>query len=208
MNDELEKRRYGLAERRKEVCDLLAQAFAGDQIELEDYERRLDLVNSADSIEEVDSVIHDFPATVRAPAVPEAEPPATVPEVETKLAIVGDQHIDHHNFEAGSVRSIALVGDVTVHLERIPPRREPVVLTVFSLIGDTTVIVPRGMRVRNKVVSLLGDNEYHENTEPDVPEVPGSHGTCILKGFSLLGDIVIQEEGYQKPGFFRSLLKR
>ena len=53
MNDDLEKRRYGLAERRKEVCDLLAEAFAGDRIELEDYEHRLDLVNNADSIDDL-----------------------------------------------------------------------------------------------------------------------------------------------------------
>ena len=97
---------------------------------------------------------------------------------------------------------------MTVHLERIRPPREPVVLTVFSLLGDTTVIVPRGMRVRNKVVSLLGDNEYRESEEPEAPGAPASQGAVILRGFSLLGDIVIQEEGYQKPGFFRSLLKR
>lgn len=208
MDDDLEKRRYGLAERRKEISDVLAQAFAAGRIELEDYERRLDLANSADCIEDLEKVIHDFPADVRASDPPEAEPPATVPEVDTKLAIVGDQHIDHHSFETGAVRSIALVGDVTVHLERIPPRRDPVVLTVFSLIGDTTIIVPRGMRVRNKVVSLLGDNEYRESVDPEDPGAPGAQGTCILRGFSLLGDIVIQEEGYQKPGFFRSLLKR
>ena len=169
MDDDLEKRRYGLAERRSEICDVLAQAFAADRIELEDYERRLDLANNADCIEDLEKVIHDFPAGARASERPDTEPPATVPEVETKLAIVGDQHVDHHSFESGRARSIALVGDVTVHLERIPPRTDPVVLTVFSLIGDTTV---------------------------------------ILRGFSLLGDIVIQEEGYQKPGFFRSLLKR
>ena len=114
-------------------------------------------------------MIHDFPQSVLAPAGAAALPPATVPEVETKIAIIGDQQIDHHSFESGPVRSVALVGDVTVHLERIPPPRDPVVLTVFSLLGDTTVIVPRGMRVRNKVVSLLGDNEYRESEEPEDP---------------------------------------
>lgn len=208
MDEELEKRRYGLAERRKEICDVLAEAFAADRIELEDYERRLDLANNADCIDDLEKVIHDFPEGVRASDRPDAEPPAAVAEVETKIAIVGDQHVDHHSFEAGEVRSIALVGDVTVHLERIPPRSDPVVLTVFSLIGDTTIIVPRGMRVRNKVVSVLGDTEYRESAESEATAPSGSHGTCILRGFSLLGDIVIQEEGYKKPGFFRSLLKR
>lgn len=199
MDGDLEKRRYGLTERRREVCDLLAQAFAADRIELEDYERRLDLANSADCIEDLERVIHDFPADVRG---------SDRPEADTKPAIVGDQHVDHHSYEPGAIRSIALVGDVTVYLEPPPPGSDPVVLTVFSLIGDTTVIVPRGMSVRNKVVSLLGDTEYRKSEEPEVAETPGSQGTCILRGFSLLGDIVIQDEGYEKRGFFRSLLKR
>jgi hypothetical protein len=205
MTEYPDKRRYGLPRRRNEICDLLARAYTDNQIELEDYEHRLELANRAECLEDLERVIHDFPdfRDATAPAVPaEMTPVARPPDpTETRVAIIGDQRLDHHDFLNGNVRTVSLIGDVKVHLEKMPRLAEPVVLTVFNLIGDTTLFIPQGMGVKNEVINILGDTEVLRHDESDVN---GSGGLCIIRGFSLIGDITVKEEGYRKKKFFRS----
>ncbi len=210
MTEYPDKHRYGLSRRRDEICELLAQAYTDNQIELEDYERRLELANRADCLEDLERVIHDFPDARDAtqPAVSAGMTPVDNPfdgTPETRVAIIGDQRLDHHDFVNGHVRTLSLIGDVKVHLEKLPRRGEPVVLTVFNLIGDTTLTVPVGMRVKNEVVNILGDTRVLRHDESETHE---TGNLCIIKGFSLIGDITVKEEGYRKKGFFRSRRKR
>lgn len=198
MDGYLEKRRYGLARRRDQICDILAQAYTDNQIELEDYEHRLDLVNAADSIDELETVLHDFPAVYQAqrsaPVDRLEERPANR-QPETRLSIIGDCRIDHQDFGTGEVRTIALIGDVKADLENLPLRADPVVLTVFSVIGDTKVTIPPGMRVENRLVNVIGDTElFRRDDSVDNSAV----GQCIIRGVSLIGDVKIVEAGYRK----------
>ncbi|MDA3951217.1 MAG: LiaF-related protein [Spirochaeta sp.] len=198
MDGYLEKRRYGLAQRRDQICDILAQAYTDNHIELEDYEHRLDLVNAADSIDELETVLHDFPAVYQAPRSASADRSverSTNHPAETRLSIIGDCRIDHQDFGTGEVRTFALIGDVKADLENLPPLTEPVVLTVFSLIGDTKVIIPPGMRVENQLVNVIGDTELFRR---DGSVENSAVGRCIIRGLSLIGDVKIVEAGYRK----------
>ena len=99
MTEYPDKRRYGLPRRRNEICDLLARAYTDNQIELEDYEHRLELANRAECLEDLERVIHDFPdsrdATVPAASAGMTPMDRPTDATETRVAIIGDHRLDH-----------------------------------------------------------------------------------------------------------------
>lgn len=62
MNDDSPlPRRYGLPKLRSKARERLAQAYADDDLELEDYEHRVEAVEAASSVDEVLAVMQDVP---------------------------------------------------------------------------------------------------------------------------------------------------
>lgn len=213
-----EKRKYGVPEFRDKIIRRLETAYAENKLELEEYEKRLDLANRAEFIEDLEVLVRDFPEHQRPnisgiSGIDElGEPRDDIPEgdADTKIALLGDQHLTAEDFYRKEIRSVSIIGDVNIDIRRFRNSEEPVRIKVYSLIGDTRIIIPRGMKVRNRLFSLLGDyellrNERENDREEIIPEAPG---TCVLEGFSLLGDISIQEEGSRKKGFLRNFFKR
>ncbi len=210
MDPQEHGQRYGLPGRRDAVIELLVQAYAEGQIDLEDYESRVELANRAETVEELEKVIHDFPdyrrAIGREPEISSSEYlPAADAHTETKIAVIGDHTLSHEDFAGQRVRTVALIGDVKVHLESAPPSSPPFTIAVYSVIGDTTIVIPRGMRVKNRMINVLGDVEVRRNEDS---RVDGTRGLCVLEGFAVIGDVTIVEEGYRKKGFFRKLVDR
>jgi hypothetical protein len=201
------KRRYGVPEYRDKISACLETAYAENNLELAEYEKRLDLANSAESIEELDALVHDFPENRR----PGALAPAEISDEESsdaKIVILGDQHLTAEDFCGKEIKTISIIGDVNIDIRRFRNSPEPVRIKIYSLIGDTRVIIPRGMKVKNRVKNLLGDYELVRNRPGDQPpEQQEDQGFCILEGFNLLGDISIQEEGSRKKGFLRNFFK-
>ena len=130
-------------------------------------------------------------------------------EGSTRITFLGDKHLTTEDFFAHKLRTISILGDINIDVRGSRESREPLRIEVFSVIGDTRIIIPRGMKVKNKLKNLLGDYELLRNAEESTPEQDPTeaNGTCILEGFSLLGDISIQEEGSRKKGFLQKFFK-
>ncbi len=67
---------YGLPKKKNEVIEVLQEAYANQNLEDQEYERRLDEATNAKSIEDLQLVIFDFPASIRAKVFP--KPPQTL----------------------------------------------------------------------------------------------------------------------------------
>ncbi|WP_027000941.1 LiaF domain-containing protein [Eisenibacter elegans] len=63
---------YGLPKKREEVIEVLQQAFNNQNLEEEEYERRLKEANSARSVEDLTLVVFDFPHDIRRKLFPES----------------------------------------------------------------------------------------------------------------------------------------
>ena len=213
MSDNVpEKRKYGVPEFRDKILRRLETAYADNKLELDEYERRLDLAYKAEFIEDLEYLVHDFPGHRQLASRDihnEVDTDISGSEDDTKITLIGDQHLTAEDFSGKRVQSLSILGDVNIDIRRFRGSEEPIRIKLASFIGDTRVIIPRGMKVINRVKGVLGDYELLRNEEQiDLEEaLEESCGTCILEGFSLLGDISIREEGSKKKGFLRQFFK-
>jgi hypothetical protein len=198
--NEMEPRRFGLPRVRRAALDRLARGYADDDIDLDDYEKRTARIQDAISVDEIAEIMHDVPdfsvdrAARSEPAEPPAEfhapPPAHADgQPPTMLQVLGDREFDIADVEGGALRVISLIGDTTIDLGGLQPG-EHVILSAYSLLGDLTVIVPRGCRVHRRHALILGDLEHDRGSAGQREEA-----SCqvVLRGFKLLGDVTIVE---------------
>lgn len=213
MSDNMpEKRKYGVPDYRDKIIRRLETAYADNKLELEEYERRLELAYKAEFMEDLEVLVHDFPGSQQAESREIAgETDMDIPEAEddTNITLIGDQHLTAEDFSNRKIQSVSILGDVNIDVRSFRNSERPIRIKIYSFIGDTRIIIPRGMKVKNRFRSLLGDYELVRNEEQNVqeesPEEP--KGTCILEGFSLLGDISVREEGTRKKGFLQQFFK-
>ncbi|MFW6250010.1 MAG: DUF1707 SHOCT-like domain-containing protein [Alkalispirochaetaceae bacterium] len=175
--EEREPRRFGLPRARKAVLDRLARAYADDDIELPEYERRTTAAEAAESVDELQRIMHDVPDFDLSGVVPRAaelsgqERPGSgeeerfVPEspggaMPTALQLLGDREYGITDVREG-VRIVSLLGDSTVDLRELR-EGERVVLSHVSLLGDLTILLPAGCSVRRHHLLLLGDENRRE----------------------------------------------
>ena len=207
-----EKRKEGVAEFRDKIIMRLETAYADNKLELDEYEKRLELAYKAEFIEDLEALVHDFPGFQQSPSrdiTTNFEKEIDGADDETKLTLIGDQHLTAEDFSNKRIQSLSILGDVNIDIRRFRNSEEPIRIKISSLIGDTRIIIPRGMKIKNRLKSLLGDYELVRNEEQSshAGHIEESGGICILEGFSLLGDISIREEGSKKKGFLQQFFK-
>ena len=209
MSDNIpEKRKYGVPEFRDKIIRRLETAYADNKLELDEYERRLELAYRAEYMEDLEVLVHDFPA-LQQPMDREIDQGFSAADDTVKVALIGDQHLSPEDFYKGRIQTLSILGDVNIDIRRFRNSRDPIRIMIHSFIGDTRIIIPRGMKVKNRLKSLLGDYELVRNDEqsPQEEGLEESKDACILEGFSLLGDISIREEGSRKKGFLQQFFK-
>lgn len=203
---------FGVPRRREDVITLLSTAYAHGELEEGELERRLERAERAGTIEELDALVSDFPSPARAPL--ESVPPAReeierqVAELDglsapTRFTLIGDQHVAPVPGDPRVMRSVSIVGDSTVDLRALSGQPGVFLLKVVSVIGDTSVIVPEGTEVQNRLRCLIGDQKTGRRKEgvigrlmkrlrgePERPEgsrrPPGP--TVVVTGYKLIGD--------------------
>ncbi len=220
-------RRFGLPRARRAALDRLAEAYADDDIELSDYEQRTTAVHAAEDLDELQRIMHDVPDFDVAPPVPRTgggenqataashpldASPAERPELdmETTVQLLGDREYSAEDARGG-LRIVSILGDTTVDLRDLRAG-ERVVLCHISLLGDLTLLLPRGCRLRRQHLLLLGDENRREPRKKErkrlgIPEDTGARGRSDgreemhagpppevqLRGFKLLGDVTLIE---------------
>jgi hypothetical protein len=203
-----EKRKYGVPEFRDKIIRRLETAYADNKLELEEYERRLELAYQAEFVEDIEVLVHDFPALQQSmdrgidEDISEADDTA-------KVTLIGDQHLGPEDFYKGRIQPLSILGDINIDIRRFRNCEDPIHIKIRSFIGDTRIIIPRGMKVKYRLKSFLDDYKLVRNDEQSLQEegLEESKGTCILEGFSLLGDISSREEGSRKKGFLQQFFK-
>lgn len=124
------------------------------------------------------------PAAYRRPGAPSAGgAPAT------RLQVLGDREYDLADTDNGALRVISILGDATVSLADLQPGEE-VEVGSYSLLGDTTIIVPAGCEIVRRHFLLLGDEERQGRRSA---RSGAGSARVVLRGFKLLGDVTIVE---------------
>ena len=180
---------------REEAMEFLSRSFANDHISIDEYERRLDRVNTADSIELITRAIEDLPgAGALSPTVPEHEPPergpvhrapASYQTDKTILTVLGSRTLRGDWLRNRHATSVTLLGSSCIDLRECDLPSEAA-LHVVSIMGECQIEVPEGVEVINSVTPVLA--EVVDKTSRS----RSSHATLRVTGIALMSEVKIR----------------
>ena len=172
-NDKKLPTTYGLPKFRERVINLLENAYVGNELDTHDYEKRLDLVHAAQSVEELKLAIHDFPqkeAIFPSPTHASRKSPARSQQLPSPvqgflksfeeadaMTIIGDCHLSSTDITKPNAKVFRGIGDTVIDLRDIGHKFEHVRIESYSLIGDVRVLVPVNAKVKRKMFILIGE---------------------------------------------------
>jgi len=184
-----------LEDRRQAALDRLTEAFAEDRLPLEAYEERVARAQNADSVEELDSLMSDLPAPRPAAQTARRGTAAFPNAIDGRISggasvacVMGDRHMTGDWLTGDRVESFTLMGSTKLDLREsaLPPGR--LKIDVFCLMGETKIIVPRGLPVRLNAFPFMGEahaaRDVARRIEPGSPYVD-------ISGFAMMGSLVV-----------------
>ncbi len=196
----------GLAPTRQTTIDALCEHFAEDALDVEEFERRIEVAHRATSAEELKALLRDLPGgglPARRDAAP-AEAPrrrfrvtsaAQVKEREFVVALMGGAARSGRWAPARTNYAVACMGGVELDFREAVMPPGVTELQVFAVMGGVEILVPPGMRVESHGFALMGAFEHVE----DVPDAPDDPDAPLLRitGVGLMGGVDVT---FRYPG--------
>lgn len=180
----------------REVMRRVVQdALAREQIGFDELDDRFGAIYSASNRAELDAVIADLPAPPPPVPIPRGHPISGA-----AVSLFGDVE-QGGDIEIGSeLTCLTLFGDVRLDLSTARIEDGTRVM-VYSLFGEVQVIVPDGIRVDQRAVTLFGDQK--SALSPPFRDAP----TIIVSTWLLFGDTEVYSLSRVPEGRLRRLWK-
>lgn len=172
------------------------RAMSQDLVKFEEIDDRFEAIYRAQTRAELDLVVADLPM----PPAP-APVPVSHPLPSQSLALMGDVKVGGWIAVDSDLTYGTLMGDIVVDLSSgsLPER---LTITCWNIFGDTTVILPDGVRASLGGFVALGDRKVDLT-----PPQPGSP-TVIVKAYKLAGDAKIYSLSRVPEGRLRKLWQK
>ncbi|HOX33185.1 MAG TPA: DUF1707 domain-containing protein [Spirochaetales bacterium] len=190
------------AELRDRVMDELVRHYARESLELEEFERRTELVSRARSKAEILAQVEDLPSL---PAEEAPRPAAAGPSrraaapgrwrvdgeggraQDLSLAIFGGSDFTGSWRAPRQLASICVFGGSKVDLRQAVLQPEGLRISCLCLFGGLDVIVPSGLRVVTRGAGIFGGFDRRDN-EPEDRDAP----TVVIEGLALFGGVSVK----------------
>ncbi len=188
-------------EARERTIARLSDAFAIDDLELDEFERRISLAHRAESLAELEPLLADLPA----PASSSALAPATASTAMTvRAAGTGRRSQTLVAIMSGTVRRgrwsapqtmriISVMGGTELDFREADLAPGETHVFVFALMGGCEIIVPPGLAVDMDGISIMGGFEHMERApmhrDPDAPYLRVS-GVVAMGGVNIVTRLV------------------
>lgn len=180
-----------LSARREKAIDRLSEAFAHDDLDVEEFERRVGLAQLAHREDELDQLVADLPAPEAAVApVPHMSviPAAQAPAEQEMSSIMGNSERKGAWAVPRSMRARAIMGTIVLDFREARFPSGAVDLSVRCVLGDVTIIVPPQLAVETSGSNFMGNFEHVDRspTDPD-PDAPvlRVHGSTVMGNVSV-----------------------
>ncbi len=157
------------------VVARIQRAVANDQLDFDQLDERFESTYAAVTRAQLEASVADLP-TVAAPV-----PVIGHPAPSSTVSLLGDVKLGGWIEVDGDLAVYSAVGDVTIDLSSARLKND-VTIRIFSLMGDTTVIVPDGVRANQSTVGLLGSRRV------DLSPARAGMPTVRVVTVSALGD--------------------
>ncbi len=177
-----------IGESRERAIATLTEAFARDDLELDELEERLAKVQAADSLDAIATVVTDLvPAT--APIPPRAiVPAADALAAQRILAILGSTEQGGTWTGARRIRAASILGSTVIDFRNARLPAGVVDLEVSALLGSVEIIVPPDLAVEMHGSGILGSFEA-VNRAPASPDE--ERPTLRIHGVAALGSVEV-----------------
>lgn len=186
--------------------DLLAESFAQDQMTMEEFERRVGLVQGAESMRELKEALGNPAGTggSRPPPSlpldnsalpldnsPRPVPPARIRESDRSLAIFGETKRTGRWMPARSTQVVSVLGSAVIDLREATLLAGEYALTAWCVLGSVEVIVPPGVAIECRGSAVMGSFEQLGSASSDMPVGAGTATVVRLDGLSVLGSVEV-----------------
>ena len=182
---------YGVPKLRRQVLERLADAYADDNLELAEYERRVHDAEQATTIDELEALVADFPGGRAATAANEA-PGALAAGGGSAVTVMGERDLVVQSAQDLPRQVINVMGATRIDLSAAPPGVYE--LRVYNVMAELQVAVPYGTEIERTLWSLLSEVSIKPWKVKRSTRVRFTSHRVTLAGFSLMGEVTIREE--------------
>ncbi len=194
---------------KERAVELISQRFSEDLIGADELERRLERVEQARSLDEIDVVVDDLldpgtslmpsdpasgalvPASAGAPGVLVATNNGDVPEDRQLVAIFGEQRQGGAWLVPRQIDSFTMFAGTELDFREAQLAPGVTVIDLKVMFGGVKIIVPPGLAVECGVMAIFGGVDR----DPTIPESAAGEHTPRLSvtGFVMFGGVEIRE---------------
>jgi len=183
-------------ERKEKAIETLSDSYAKNRLPLEEYERLVEYIQKIESERElvvVEKIVAEYSVK------DEVKQPSRVEDDD-------DDEIENYQRQSGSnlavlstrcfsgplaqrAEFVSIMGSTQIKVRKADLRKNRTVLNVTSILGDNTILVEPGIRVKNKAIPILGNADVSHK----VDKMAGSEGPeLVISGVALLGNISVR----------------
>jgi hypothetical protein len=178
-----------LEERRAQVITSLGASFAADRLTMEQLEQRVDLAHRALSLDDLDMLVSDLPATAAAPGSVSLADPGAVRERQFLVALMGGVERKGHWVPARKTAVVALMGGAVIDLREAALPPDGIDIEVFTIWGGVEIIVSPHVNIDMGGIAIMGGFSHKRGIEPAPdPAAP----TVRVSGLALMAGVDVQ----------------
>ena len=182
-----------LEDRRQRTIDRLAAAYADDELDLDELERRVDSAERASTSEALVPLVADLPAVPEpapTPASTALVPAGEVPEQRSLVTVFGSVKRDRAWTVPRRLKVVSIFGgtDLDFRKARLGPGTTEV--RVVSVMSGVRLLVPAGLPVEVEGVGILGAFEERV-ADPETGDDPPSR--LRVSGLALLSGVEVED---------------
>ncbi len=198
--------RASLGQARELTISALSERFADGDIDLDEFEDRLDRAHAASGVDELESLVGDL-APFEAATAPTARaaPDAALaarPERKTVVSILSERRRDGAWRAPEYLRVMTILGNTTIDFRDVALPAGVTELRIASVLGRVELIVPPGLAVECEGTAILGQvEELHRAPPAPDPERP----LLRVSGTFMLGQLEVTT---RLPGETRRAARR
>jgi hypothetical protein len=185
-----------LRDARDQIIARLTDHFAKDDLEMEEFERRLTAAHRAESVADLDTLVADLPATgapstalAPAPRRVAIAPASSVEDRRTMVAIMGGFQRNGPWTAPRHLRIFCFWGGAQLDFREARLPEGTTEVSVFAMMGGVQIIVPPGLAVEMDGTAIMGGFEHMERA-PAEP-YPG-RPVLRVRGFVMMGGVSVQ----------------
>jgi len=176
---------------RQETIDVLCESFARDEMDMEQFEQRVELVYRAESMEQLRPILADLP-TANLPVTVAPRPtllPESIPGHSVMGSIMGSGgRRDGAWVPARHNWAVGVMGECVLDFREAQLGHGVTEVHGFAIMGGVEVLVPLDVRVECSGIGIMGSFDHKGSvTSTKDPEAPviRVNGVAIMGGVNV-----------------------